>query len=307
LIVIAGPTGSGKSELALRVAERFRGEVVNCDSLQVYRGLDVGTAKLRLEERRGIAHHLIDLLEPGELFTAGEYARIGRRVVREIAERGRVPVVAGGTGFYLRALLEGLSPGPTRDERLRARLLAREQRRTGSLHRILSRLDPEAAARIHPHDAHKTLRALEMRLLRAAPSASQQPPEKLQGFRVLKIGLNPPREQLYRRLNLRLERMFEQGLEEEVRGLLARSISPRAKPFESLGYKETLLWIRGELTREKAIEAAQIATRQYAKRQLTWFRRETGMRWFDGFGDSPGLFGQVCSFLESENFGFEQS
>jgi tRNA dimethylallyltransferase len=307
LIVIAGPTGSGKSELALRVAERFHGEIVNCDSLQVYRGFDVGTAKLTVEERRGIAHHLIDLLDPGELFTAGEYARIGRSVLREIAERGRVPVIAGGTGFYLRALLEGLSPGPTRDERLRARLLAREQRRTGSLHRILSRLDREAAERIHPNDAHKTLRALEMRLLRAAPSTSQQEPEKLQGFRVWKIGLNPPREQLYQRLNLRLERMFGQGLEEEVRGLLARGTSPQAKPFESLGYKETLLWLRGELTREKAIEAAQIATRQYAKRQLTWFRREADMHWFDGFGDGPGVFGLVCSFLESKNFGIEQS
>lgn len=297
MIVIAGPTGAGKSELALRVAERFQGEIVNCDSLQVYRGFDIGTAKLPPEERRGIPHHLIDILDPGEHFTAGEYGRLGRSVLREIAARRRIPVLAGGTGFYLRTLLEGLSPGPSRDDDLRARLMDRERKRTGVLHRILTRLDREAATRIHPNDFNKTLRALELRLLRRAPSTSLERRDGLSGFQAWKIGLNPPRVALYERLNRRLQRMFERGLEEEVRGLLARGVSPQSKPFESLGYKEVLLVMAAQLDREQALEAAQIATRHYAKRQLTWFRRESGMTWFEGFGDEPAVWEQVCSFL----------
>jgi len=299
LIVIAGPTGSGKSELALQVAERFQGEIVNCDSLQIYRGFDIGTAKLRPEDRRGIPHHLIDVLEPGELFTAGEYARLGRAVLREIAGRRRVPVIAGGTGFYLRALLEGLSPGPARDQDLRNSLLKRERKRPGALHRLLTRLDRAAAARIHPNDVNKTLRALELRLLRHAPAATQDRPERLSGFETWKIGLDPPREALYGRLDQRLRHMFQQGLEDEVRGLRNRGVSPSAKPFESLGYKEMLLYLTDRLDRDQAIEAAQTATRHYAKRQLTWFRRERDIRWFDGFGNDPSIAERVCSFLGS--------
>jgi tRNA dimethylallyltransferase len=299
LIVIAGPTGSGKTELALGVAQQFHGEIVNCDSVQVYRGFDLGTAKLRPEEQRGVPHHLIDILDPGEVFTAGEYARRARPILHEIAGRGRVPVIAGGTGFYLRALLEGLPAGPARDPELRTRLLDREKKRPGSLYRLLTRLDGEAAARIHVNDMNKTLRALELRLLRKAPASTQEKPASLSGFRVWKIGLNPPREALYEYLNQRLRRMFEQGLEEEVRGLLARGVSPLAKPFESLGYKEVLIFLTDRLDREHAIEAAQIATRQYAKRQLTWFRREPDMHWFNGFGNDPSLAAQVCSFLGS--------
>jgi tRNA dimethylallyltransferase len=297
LIAIAGPTGSGKSELALRVARQFQGEIVNCDSLQIYRGFNIGTAKLRPEQREGIPHHLIDILDAGELFTAGEYARLGRGVLREIADRRRVPVIAGGTGFYLRALLEGLPPGPARSEDLRAQLLGREGRRPGVLHRLLTRLDPEAGARIHPNDLNKTLRALELRLLRNAPAATQEKPEGLSGFRVWKIGLNPPRDALYDRLNARLRGMFDEGLEEEVRGLLAAGASPLAKPFESLGYKEMLLYITGRLDREKAIEAAQIATRHYAKRQLTWFKRDAEMHWFEGFGGDTTIAERACSYL----------
>jgi tRNA dimethylallyltransferase len=299
LIVIAGPTGSGKTELALRVAQQFHGEIVNCDSLQVYRGFDIGTAKLGPEERRGVPHHLIDILDPGELFTAGEYARRARPILHEIAGRARVPVIAGGTGFYLRALLEGLPPGPARHPDLRTRLLDREQKRPGAVYRLLTRLDGEAAVRIHVNDMNKTLRALELRLLRNAPAATQEKPERLAGFQVWKIGLNPPREALYEYLNQRLRRMFERGLEEEVRGLLARGVSPLAKPFESLGYKEVLLYLTGQLDREKAIEAAQIATRQYAKRQLTWFRREPDLHWFGGFGGDPSIAARICSFLGS--------
>ncbi len=167
-----GPTGSGKSDLSLYLARAIGGEIVNCDSLQVYRGFDAGTAKVPLAERQDIPHHLLDIVEPTSLFTAGDYARLAEAAVREISARGRMPVLVGGTGFYLRGLLQGLSPGPTRDDTLRARLQERERKRPGSLHRILARLDPVSAARIHPNDKNKTMRALEVRLLQGAPLSS---------------------------------------------------------------------------------------------------------------------------------------
>ena len=284
LLVIAGPTGSGKSELALAIAEATGGEIVNCDSVQVYRGFDVGAAKLTLSERRGVPHHLIDVVEPDQPFTAGDYARAARVVLRDIAARGRLPIVAGGTGFYLRALLDGLSPGPARDAALRERLTSREGERPGSLHRLLVRLDPEAGRRIHARDLHKTTRALELRLLRGAPAATLHPPDPLTGFAPVKIGLSPDRSALYARLDARLAAMFQGGLLEEVRSLLARGVSPRAKPFESLGYKQALQFLDGELGFDQALEQARVATRHYAKRQLTWFRRERDMHWVTGFG-----------------------
>lgn len=292
LLAIVGPTGSGKSELALRAAATFHGEVVNCDSLQVYRGFNIGTAKLSVPERRGIAHHLIDIVDPREMFTAGEYARLGRLTLVAIRERGRLPIVVGGTGFYLRALIDGLSPGPKRDDSLRGEMLARETRRKGSLHRILNRLDPIAAQAIHTNDLNKTLRALELRLLRAAPRSSLPIPEALTGFDVVKIGLNPERATLNTRLNLRLADMFAHGLIEEVRALLDGGVSPMAKPFESLGYKEALQYVESKLSLEESLQAAQQATRQYAKRQMTWFRRDPGVHWFNAFGEGvdPQVF-----------------
>lgn len=302
LVVIAGPTGSGKSDLSLRIAEEHRGEIVNCDSMQVYRGFDIGTAKVPPEERRGIPHHLIDIVDAHQIFTAGEYQVLGRKVLKEIADRDGLPVVVGGTGFYLRALLDGLSAGPAANADLRARLSAREQRRPGSVHRLLARLDPDAARIIHVNDVKKTQRALELRLLRNAPRETLPAPDPLTGFRVLKIGLNPPREELIGRLNRRLERMFASGLEDEVRGLLAPGVSPSAKPFESLGYKEALQLIQGELSASDALAAAQRATRQYAKRQMTWFRREPDMHWFAGFGHDPGLQARVLDHLRNRIF-----
>lgn len=301
LVAIVGPTGSGKSDLALRLAEEFRGEIVNCDSMQVYRGFDIGTAKTPPDERRGVPHHLIDIVEPDQTFTAGEYQVLGRKVLNEIGSRGRLPLVVGGTGFYLRALLDGLSAGPSADIELRARLIAREQRRPGSVHRLLTRLDPDAAAAIHPNDVKKALRALELRLLRNAPRQTLPARDPLTGFRVIKIGLDPPRTELVERLNRRLERMFARGLIEEVRGLLAAGVPPGAKPFESLGYKEVLESIRGELTTEQAVAAAQLATRQYAKRQMTWFRRESEVQWFAGFGSDPAVQDRV--FTEISHLG----
>ena len=288
LAAVVGPTGSGKSELALRIAEVLGGEIVNCDSVQLYRYFDIGSAKVPIEQRRGIAHHLIDVLEPHEVCSAGDYARRGRSALHEIAGRGRLPVVAGGTGFYLRALLDGLFPGPARDEVIRRRLMEREEHRPGSMHRILERLDPSAARRIHGNDVQKTLRALEVVLLERRPLAElfERGREPLTGFHAIKIGLDPPREELYAAIDSRLAGMFNGGLLEEVRGLLARGIPRTTKPFETLGYKQALAAIEGRMTAEEALESAQMETRRYAKRQMTWFRRERDVFWLRGFGGS---------------------
>src|SRR5216684_4247658 len=287
VIVILGPTGSGKSELALFVAARFGGEVVNCDSLQVYRYFDVGTAKLAPEARQGIAHHLIDILDPDQVFTAGEYARLGRSALEEISTRGNLPVVAGGTGFYLRALIDGLAPGPQRDQALRDRLAARERRKSGSLHRLLRRFDPDAAARIHPRDIPKLTRAIEVCLVTRRPVTElfQHGRDALGGYRILNIGLSPAREELYEKLDRRTRQMFETGLIEEVRAILSHGFAAAVKPFESHGYRQAMQFLKGELKLEEAIFYAQRNTRHYAKRQMTWFRQEAGTEWFSGFGD----------------------
>jgi len=291
VIAILGPTGSGKSDLALRVAAEFSGEVVNCDSLQIYRYFDVGTAKLPADQRRGIPHHLIDILDPDQLFTAGEYARMARGVLAEISTRGRLPVVAGGTGFYLRALLDGLFPGPERDQVLRDRLAERERRRPGSIHRLLGRFDPQAARRIHPNDLPKLMRALEVYLLTRRPVTEiyQEGRDELRGYETLKIGLSPLRERLYARLDQRAEHMFQTGLIEEVRGILTRGFTASAKPFESHGYRQAVQFLNGELNQDQAVFYAQRNTRRYAKRQMTWFRQEPGIEWFAGFGEEPQI------------------
>jgi tRNA dimethylallyltransferase len=286
LIAILGPTGAGKSELALCVAEAFGGEVLNCDSLQIYRYFDIGTAKLAPEDRRGIVHHLIDSLNPDQVFTAGEYARLARPILLEVSAQAKLPVVAGGTGFYLRALLDGLFVGPSRDEALRQRLAARHLRRPGSIHRLLARFDREAARRIHPNDLPKLIRALEVCLLTrgSVTEMFRAGRDALSGYRVLKIGLTPPRDQLYERLDRRAGQMFDGGLIDEVRSILARGFAPTAKPFESHGYRQAIQVLNGELTVKQAIFYAQRNTRRYAKRQMTWFRQEQAVEWFRGFG-----------------------
>jgi tRNA dimethylallyltransferase len=297
LIVIAGPTGAGKSALALRMCEEFSGEIVNCDSLQLYRGFHLGTAKTPPSERRGIPHHLLDVLDPSGGYSAGEYARVARNTIREISARGRLPVVVGGTGFYLRALLDGLPVLPESDKATRERLMNREQRRVGSMRRLLTRLDPVAAQRIHPSDTQRLMRAVEIRLLSGQLSPPAVDTEPLTGYRVLKIGVDPDRALLYKLLDERTQQMFEAGLVQEIETLLEHGCTGDEKPFESLGYRQALAFIRGETTLERAIYLTQLETRHYAKRQWTWFRRDREIKWLSGFGNSVPVIEQCSRIL----------
>ncbi len=301
LVVILGPTASGKSELALSVAERYDGEVINYDSVQVYRHFNVGTAKLSLSERRGTPHHLIDIVEPEDLFTAGDYARQAREALARVRANGRLPILAGGTGFYLRALLEGLFQGPQRDEALRRRLEWRaEAKPAGYLHRLLRRLDAASAQRIHPNDAPKLIRAIEVCLRAQAPMSSlwRKGREPLAGYDVVRIGLAPPREELYERIRRRAENMFRGELVDEVQKLLAAGFSRRARAFGSLGYKQALDYIDGKLPLDQAIDITGKLTRRFAKRQQTWFRREPEVHWLEGFGDDPAVQEKALARLE---------
>ena len=288
LVVVLGPTASGKTALSLALAERFHGEIVNCDSVAMYREFDLGTAKPTPPERARAPHHLLDCVSPAGHITAGEYARRARNVLEEIKAREHLPIVVGGTGLYLRALLEGLFPGPQRSEELRERL--REltaSRGSNYLHRILRRLDRAAAEKIHANDTPKLIRAIEVCLASRQKMTElwqQRGREPLRGFRISRLGLDPDRRGLYDRINRRAQQMFEAGLIDETRRLLEK-YGDAAGPLSSLGYKQAVQVLRGELTREQALQAAQQAHRNYAKRQMTWFRREPEVRWLQGFGD----------------------
>jgi tRNA dimethylallyltransferase len=287
LVAILGPTASGKTALSLALARALQGEIVNCDSVAMYREFEIGTAKPTAEERRRAPHHLFDLVEPTGYITAGEYARRAREVLNEIKQRGHVPIVVGGTGLYLRALLEGLFAGPQRSEELRERLRERaKEKGSAHLHKILTRLDANAAGKIHANDTPKLIRAIEVCLAtrRQMSEMWRAGRDPLSGFRILRVGLNPDRDTLYARINERACHMFDGGLVEETQQLLAK-YGDAARPLTSLGYKQAVQFLRGELTREAAIAAAQQGHRNYAKRQLTWFRREPDVVWMDGFGD----------------------
>jgi len=291
LVVILGPTASGKTSLSLALAEKFNGEIVSCDSVAVYRGFDVGTAKPSQEERARFPHHLLDIVDPQEPFTAGDYARVARAAINEIAGRARLPIVVGGTGLYLRALLDGLFPGPPRSEELRERLrAAAELNGPGHLHQMLQRLDPAAAEKIHANDHSKLIRAIEVCL--AARSKMTELWEKgrdpLTGFRILRIGLDPDRSTLYKRINQRAAQMFAQGLVQETTSL-RQKYGDNIPPLASLGYKQALQLLNGGLDEDAAISSAQQGHRNYAKRQMTWFRREPDVQWIKGFGDEKSV------------------
>jgi tRNA dimethylallyltransferase len=289
LVVIVGPTGSGKTALSLAIAEKFQGEIVNCDSVAVYREFEIGTAKPTAEERARAPHHLLDIVDPRDPFTAGDYARLAREKIAEISRRRHLPIVAGGTGLYLRALLEGLFEGPPRSEELRERLRAREREKgAGYLHRLLRRLDPEAAAGIHANDTPKLIRAIEVCVSARERMTDlwKRGRDPLRGYRVLKLGLNPERNALYTRLNARAAKMFDTGLIDETWRLLER-YGDEARPLGSTGYAQVVQFLRGEIDRKLALWAAQQSHRNYAKRQITWFRREPAVEWLAGFGDEP--------------------
>ena len=319
VVVVLGPTASGKTALALTIARRFGGEIVNCDSVAMYREFDIGTAKPSAAERAEVRHHLLDCVDPLADVSAGEYARQARQVLREIASRAtalneneqrrHLPIVSGGTGLYLRALVEGLFPGPQRSEELRNRLRCRAEKLGAEhLHRILRRLDPAAGDRIHANDVPKVIRAIEVCLASGRPSHRTSPnydrtlatgTEPLQGFRILRLGLNPEREALYARINQRAAKMFDEGLIGETERLL-KKYGDQARPLAALGYKQAVQLLRGEMDRESTIAAAQQAHRNYAKRQITWFRREPDVDWLAGFGDDPAIQAEGIAIVEGK-------
>jgi tRNA dimethylallyltransferase len=309
LVVVLGPTASGKTALSLALAGCFRGEIVNCDSVAMYREVEIGTAKPTAAERAQAPHYLLDFVEPTGYMTAGEYAREARKVLEEAKQRGRLPIVVGGTGLYLRALLDGLSPGPQRSEELRERLREKmENKGTGYLHRVLSRMDRDSAAKIHANDLPKLIRAIEVCLgsRQKMSEVWRQGREALRGFRILRIGLNPERDALYGRINARARSMFSAGLVEETRRLLAK-YGEAARPLASLGYRQAMQLIRGEIDEASGLLAAQQAHRNYAKRQMTWFRREPEVRWLAGFGDDPAIQRSAVEFVKDSLDGSDGS
>ena len=306
LLAMVGPTASGKTALSLHLAQRFSGEIVSCDSVAVYREFEIGTAKPSLQDRARVPHHLIDVAAPNENFTAGEYSRRGREAIAKISERGLLPIVVGGTGLYLRALIEGLFQGPPRSEEIRERLRTRAtQCGPGYLHKILARLDSTAAEKIHPNDDSKIVRAIEVSLLARRPMTElwKHGRDPLQGYRILRIGLDPDRTALYDRINRRAELMFESGLVDETRDLLGR-YGENIAPLASLGYKQALQFLRNEVTLDESIRSTQQGHRNYAKRQMTWFRREPNVNWMSGFGDSREIQAKadavVSDWLDSQ-------
>lgn len=300
LVAVLGPTASGKTALALELATRFGGEIVNCDSVAIYREFRIGTAKPTAEEQSRAPHQLLDLIEPTSFTTAGEYARMARATIGDIGSRGRLPIVAGGTGLYLRALLDGLFAGPERSEELRDRLRKREEDRGAQyLHRVLQRVDRAAAARIHANDVPKVIRAIEVSLTARRPMTEQWKAgrEPLSGFRILRIGLDPDRKQLYERIEFRVQKMFEAGLVEETRALMAK-YGESARPLASIGYKQVAQFLKGQIDEKNLISAVQQAHRNYAKRQITWFRREPDVKWIAGFGDAAEERSQAVALVE---------
>ena len=296
VLAVLGPTASGKSALGLALAERLGGEILNCDSTAVYRGFDIGTDKVPLDEHRGIPHHLIDIADPTEVYTAAQYARDADRVIRDVYARGNLPILVGGTGFYYRALTRGLFPGPGANEELRARL-ERIAARKGPerLHRMLAHVDPESATRIMPRDLKRLVRALEVYFSTGRPLTAHfiDTRSPIADCEVIAVALKLPAALTAERVTRRVERQFERGIVDEVKGLLARGVPADARPFGGLVYRQVMDMLRG--VRDEAATRALIVqeNRRYARRQLIWFRKEPNLIWFDGPGESPETLHRV--------------
>ena len=301
VIAIVGPTASGKSTLGIEVALELDGEIINCDSVQVYREIRIATAKVPLEERKGVPHHLIDFVSPHVNYTAVEWAREAEQKIEEIERRGRIPLLVGGTGFYLRALRQPFFESPQTDETLRRRLNdIRDRRGPEHVHRVLRRLDPAAAEQLFPRDWPRVQRAIEVYLQTGRSIMDQkgqrpEPPESARRLRIL--ALNPPRAELYRRINERTEAHFAAGLVEEVEDLLKRGFPPNSNALGAHGYRRVVEFLQGQRELPSAINQTKLDVRHYAKRQLTWFRHEAGVEWFDGFGEEKGILRSVLETL----------
>jgi tRNA dimethylallyltransferase len=303
VIAIVGPTASGKSTLGIEIALRLNGEVINCDSVQVYQGIQIATAKVPLAERRGVPHHLIDFVSPNINYTAGDWAREAAAVIADVQERGRVAILVGGTGLYLRAFRNPFFASPQTDENLRRRLNElREQRGPEHLHEVFRRLDPESALELYPRDWPRVQRAIEVYLQTGEAMSGKKhlrpaPPESAQSLRL--IVLNPPRAALYQRINERTEQHFAAGLVEEVRTLLAEGVPAASNALGAHGYRRVVEYLEGKRDLASAIEQTKLDVRHYAKRQLTWFRREAGAEWFAGFGEDEQVQQSVLQTLAS--------
>jgi tRNA dimethylallyltransferase len=303
IIAVVGPTASGKSTLGIEVALSLHGEIINCDSVQVYQGIQIATAKVPLAERRGVHHHLIDFVSPKINYTAGDWAREATSVIEDIQQRGRVPILVGGTGLYLRAFRNPFFASPRTDENLRRRLNElRERRGAEHLHALLRRLDPESAMELYPRDWPRVQRAIEVRLqtgeaMSGKKSTRPEPPESARLLRLLV--LNPARATLYERINERTEEHFAAGLVEEVKALLAEGVPAASNALGAHGYRRVVEYLEGKRDLESAIEQTKLDVRHYAKRQLTWFRREPGAEWFAGFGDDEEVLQSVLTALRN--------
>jgi tRNA dimethylallyltransferase len=300
VVAILGPTATGKSALALELARQHRGEIINCDSTAVYRGFDIGTDKVAESDRRGIPHHLIDIADPTDDYTAAQYARDAARVIHDVHARGGMPFVVGGTGFYYRALTRGLFPGPGRDAALRQRLTdIGERRGVAFLHRMLRRVDRESALRIQPRDLQRIVRALEVFFLTGRPLTAHfaETMSPIPDVDVLAVGLRLPAAAISARVTKRVDEQFERGLLDEIRGLLRRGVPESARPFGGLVYRQALEHLHG--VRDEAATRALISqeNRRYARRQLIWFRKEPNLQWFDGPGESPATIAAVSELL----------
>ena len=298
LILIVGPTAVGKTSTALRLAEKINGEIINCDSMQVYKGFDIGTDKPPSEDRKRVPHHLLDIVDPGTQFTATDFADRAFQAITEILRRGRVPLIVGGTGLYFKALLDGLFPGPGGDKALR-RALDEEAREKGleSLWKKLHAADPGYANKIGRNDRIRIIRGLEVFTLTGVPISEHfhRTKTRIRDFHTLKIGLKLEREELWRRIEIRVDRMFEQGLVEEVEALLGSGVPENCPSFRALGYKYVLQYLKNRIPLDRAVSLTKTDTRNYAKRQMTWFRKMAGVRWF-----SADDFPAICSYVEQE-------